>query len=628
MRKRIEIGFFSLLTAFALTLSLQIPVVQVREVSNPVLYCMYKLVNIISQDLRDSGFQITVLFVTFFIAYYYVFEKKKLEQGKCEKILALFFSCMYAGGRAYHYGNSLSAIFRSSLQTTKLLLLIIGFYGIFLLVITVVYYSLNQNRDISFAGRAGRFEEKHPFLFYWLVMIGIWMIHLFLRYPGLMSYDNRDELAYYYGFAEFSSIQPIFHTWLFGSIVELGRMVGHPNFGLFGFVLLQTVILSFVLAYSLFIMKKWGAPNWLRLLSLAIYCSASYYIGYITFPIKDMLYISFFMLMLLVLIQFGYQRELFENGLRYQLLLMISGTFMILFRNNGIFIYLPAVILLCIWLWREHKWQFRESLLLTIVLGLLLPVMLSTVIQQGIESRYEVQQSSKQEVFSITYQQIARYMRDYGEDLSKEERAIIRKVLLTDALPEIYNEMTADPVKSTFNWDATPEDISNYLRVWIRCFFRHPLCYAEATWNQNYYLFTPDVDNIISSRDCYNGEEIVEAVGMNRFVRFETPEILYGVSDLLYEVYAVLVSFPIIGLFSNIAFYSYGFICIIFFMWRKRLPHVFLVLFPLILSYGMIILSPQIHNQPRYAFPIIYAMPSLVGYYIVKSRNATLHEQQ
>lgn len=54
---------------------------------------------------------------------------------------------------------------------------------------------------------------------------------------------------------------------------------------------------------------------------------------------------------------------------------------------------------------------------------------------------------SPKEMFSLPFQQTARYVKEYGDEISEEEREIIAKVLDYDSLAEIYEPMTADPVK-------------------------------------------------------------------------------------------------------------------------------------------------------------------------------------
>ena len=55
-------------------------------------------------------------------------------------------------------------------------------------------------------------------------------------------------------------------------------------------------------------------------------------------------------------------------------------------------------------------------------------------------------------MFSLPFQQTARYVKNTGDEISEEEREIIAKVLDYDSLAEIYEPMTADPVKNNLSF--------------------------------------------------------------------------------------------------------------------------------------------------------------------------------
>lgn len=91
-------------------------------------------------------------------------------------------------------------------------------------------------------------------------------------------------------------------------------------------------------------------------------------------------------------------------------------------------------------------------------------------------------------MFSLPFQQTARYVRDYGTEVTEDEKQAIEKVLDYNSLAEIYSEVTADPVKTTYHAQNTKE-LMDYFTVWFRQFLKHPVCYIESFWNQNYYIF-------------------------------------------------------------------------------------------------------------------------------------------
>lgn len=223
-------------------------------------------------------------------------------------------------------------------------------------------------------------------------------------------------------------------------------------------------------------------------------------------------------------------------------------------------------------------------------------------------------------MLSLFFQQTARYVRDYGDDVTAEEKEVIAAVLDYDKLPTAYNELTADPVKTTYH-ARTTDDLTAYFKVWFTQFFKHPLCYVEATWNQNYYLFAPNIDNIVYNKDCTVAWEIMEEMGMQEQIKFEVPEKLHGICSIMVSWYTLLTRLPIIGLLNNVAFYMLLLFTITFFFFRDGRKKEVWLLLPLWLTFLIIIASPQIQNQPRYAFPIIYSMPLIVGFYMAGQRN-------
>ena len=100
-------------------------------------------------------------------------------------------------------------------------------------------------------------------------------------------------------------------------------------------------------------------------------------------------------------------------------------------------------------------------------------------------------------MLSVPFQQTARYVRDYADEVTEEERDAIDRVLDSDTIGEVDDPNISDPVKKTFNEDADSEDLKAYFKVWFQMFLKHPVCYIEATLNNYYgyfYMGNDDTD--------------------------------------------------------------------------------------------------------------------------------------
>lgn len=609
------------LTAMALNVHMEVADIAEEGISNSLYLKVYKILETVRQGTEGKGLPVTVLTICLYVCYRKVWREKDTQTVRYGKGLALFLAAMYAGGVGFAFGNSLSVLYTSSARLLKTMVLIAGFYSLYLTAIHAFYEFLVSRRDIRMKeSKWLTLYRRHPFASAWAGIMLSWLLHLVLRYPGVMSYDNWNQLAYYFGYRKYTTAQPVFHTWLFGIFVKLGTMLGSGNIGLFAFVLMQSAVMAGVLAWSLVCMGKWKAPAWLRLLAMGIYCFMPCYAGYAAFPIKDFLYTACFLLFVLLCMEWFRKPQEFWKEHWYKAAWAVSACLMILFRKNGIAVYLPVAFAVGFSMMKRGISEKRTAWPAAAVIGLLAPVMLAFGIEGIIGSVYHVEKDGPKEMFSLPFQQTARYVRDYGEEIPEEEKEIIRQVLDYDNLPALYLESSADPVKTSFRGDGT-EALTDYFGVWFRQFLRHPLCYAEATWNQNYYLFAPNIDNYVFNRDCHIGEEYVMEDGLGEAVRFEIPVWMQGLCPVMVSFYSFLSEVPVIGMLSNVAFYVIlMFVTGIFMLHEKRGKEWF-VLLPLILTFFIILAGPQVINQPRYAFPIVYAMPSVLAFYMRAGRS-------
>lgn len=608
----------ALISALAMTVTLETPDPKYEGIDIVIYEYAYKILAQFGEWVKDQGFMMTVLTAGLFLLYGAVWQSER-KMVRFGRIAAFILAVLYAGAKAFACADSLSAWYSPLFNLFKTGILICGFYYFYDTFIHLMYAVLHSRGDIALKRKSSRWlhiYRGHPWLVSWCTIFLMWLPHLVMRYPGAMSYDNYNELMYYWGCKTFTTAQPVFHTWLFGSFVRFGNWAGSANVGLFLFVVFQSLIMAAVLAGSLLLMKKWKSPVWLRLLAMGIYCIAPYYAGYAAFPIKDYLYTAFFVLFVLELMELLSEEgmDIFKKRPGYDILWVAAVSLMILFRKNGLYVYLP--VMLCMMAYSAVMFlRKKRRIIWQMWIVLCLPVVLSSGVEKAIIVRYQVEMDSPKEMFSLPFQQTARYVRDYGDEVTQEEREAIAAVLNYELLPEAYEELTVDPVKSTYHAQETKE-LLNYFSVWFRQFLKHPVCYLEATWNQNYYLFAPDIDNIVYNRDCYSGEEIVPGTGFDEKIRFYVPEQMHGLATIAVSWYTLLTRLPVVGMLNNVAFYVILMFCLLLFMVHDRMGKKIFVMLPLLMSFLFVILAPQIQNQPRYAFPIIYTIPAVTGFYI------------
>lgn len=617
LQNRIFLFLASISTALCFVIDLNVSDTAESGITNSLYLVIYKLIETIQLDLGNNGFPLTIFTILFFFLYKTTWYDNRRTPIKYSHLLATIFSAGYTAGIGFSYDNTLSVLVTSDIRLIRSCFIVLGMYMLYLTAIQLFYGLCCGEYTAPF--KTNKFSillSPKPWLTCWIMIYASWLIHIILRYPGIMSYDNYNQLAYYFKYQPFTTAQPIFHTWLFGSFVKIGLLIGNENLGLFLFILFQSFIMSLILAYSLSLMKKNDTPDWLFYLTLGIYCIAPYYSGYASFPVKDYLYTAFFVLLTLLLLEWTSDINKFYESKSKCISWIIASALLIMCRNNGIYIYLPLIFVMCFILLNHiRKISFNKNILLMALGTFLIPLIISSSVNTLITTTHNVEKDSPKEMFSLPFQQTARYVRDYGNEVTESEKLVISEVLDYENLATLYNEMTSDPVKTTYHASDTDELLA-YFQVWFKQFFKHPMCYVEATLNQNYYLFAPNIDNIVYNKDCRTGHEIMYEYGLLEDIDFQVPSFLHGVCTIMVSFYTFLTKLPIIGLLSNVAFYILLMFTVILFMIKDKCKAGYIIFLPLLLTFFFIILSPQIQNQPRYAFPIIYSMPSVLAFYI------------
>ena len=235
---------------------------------------------------------------------------------------------------------------------------------------------------------------------------------------------------------------------------------------------------------------------------------------------------------------------------------------------------------------------------------------------------------SIKEALSVPFQQTARYVKYYGNEVTEVEKEAINDVLEYDFLKEHYNPRISDPVKDTYKKDVTK--LGAYFQVWLQQFFKHPACYIQATWEQIYYLFVPENDNIVLYQDTTTGYEMGNVVYIPNQSFYEP---IFTISDMngllqkwLVKELQILHNMPILYWFGNISIWMYLF-CIAIVVSIVHKCEWKTTGLPLMISFVFIKLGPAIQGHPRYMFPIIYALPIWIAYIMFQIKKVEKNDR-
>lgn len=344
-----------------------------------------------------------------------------------------------------------------------------------------------------------------------------------------------------------------------------------------------------------------------------------YHAAFVGVMLKDLLYsycLLFFIIEMICLL------DTESQSVKHLLLLCLSGILTILLRNNGKYVIYPTLLALGLFVLRKRK--TREKVLVWMAIGSM--VVCSAAVEGYYLRRYVEKNGSIAEALSLPFQQTARYVKEYGDEITLEEREVIARILDYDNLAAIYDPELSDPVKGTYRSTAAKEDLKAYFQIWLQQFLKHPWCYVEATLNQNYFLVYPSAEIYAYFTDVVDDTQMGRELAAYLNIHEVESGMFQGLSTLQEFYVGSVILFPVIGMFANVGFYNLLFIVLILYALRKRCYKTLVLAVPLLLSDLIVVAAPYV--GPRYVFPIIYSMPCLIAFCIAEKRGMINEEDR
>ena len=580
---------------------------------------IYNLYEGETRDLLKLGLIGSVLLIYFIYKFYQ--KSTIIHKKKFLKVLSLILAFFMIFGNSFMCVGSTALIFKNIGYFLLSLIMYIGYYYLFLVLISYLFRFLDKNnfseenkekKDNKFVATF----KKHPFLFSLCFIVICWLPYIISYYPIILSPDPSFQIRQFFGirtkYADYAILldenvvmtnhHPVTNTVLLGGCLKLGTMIGNDNLGLFFYSIIQISVLASVLAFSIYYMQKMGLKTKYLIGVLLIYALVPMFPLYAMSGVKDVLFGAF------IFLYFIFLHNLVKTkceGYKWwnYLLIIILLILICLFRNNGIHVLilsLPFTLIIA-----RKKWKQLLTVMVC-VFGFY------GVFDKVILPYYKITPGSVREMLSVPFQQTARLAKYHGDEFTEEEIATIDKILGYDDLAERYDPELADPVKNEFNKYATDEDLKEYFKVWFNGLIKHPGTYIEATMNNVYGFFYPEKTKWYV---YYKFDDRITENGFDyHYNSLETSR------NILSEYAVAFPYIPGIGLISNIGFNVWIIFTLFAYAIYKKLYKNILVLAPALILILVCVVGPA-NTYFRYALPFIFAMPFIIGVFLEKREN-------
>jgi len=525
-----------------------------------------------------------LLFILFFIYYYKL--DKNIKIDKKYNVFSIILSFILVLGYSYELKSTAVIFFGSLKSFTMSLVKIIGYYLFFKVLI---YYFIDfMNSEYITNNKTIKRFNKHPFKYSFIFLLICYGIFLTFYYPGIINYDNANQIKEVLGFrtryldainvttnSTLTNFNPIVHTIILGGLFKIGYLLNNANFGLFMYTIFQLLIVISIYSYAISFSVKENDKQYFSFIILLILGLIPIFGFYSITCVKDTLYTSFLLLFSIKIYELVKKDNLlFRDFLDLFLISML----VCLFRNNGIFVVLITIFFLL--------YKYVKKILCLFIIICISYISFNNILLP----KLEVSNTSIREVLSVPFQQTARLVKYKDKYINNEDKLIINKVLDYNNLKKDYKEDLADPIKNKFNKDATKEDINNYFKVWFKYLKKYPYIYIDSIINNTYGYFYP-YEN--SWKFYYKLNEKLPLVGLD----YHYNKLELGRNILYY--YEILIECSPLGILLNIAVISWLNI-LIFIMLCKNKKYIFML--PSIISIFFCILSPA-NTYYRYIYP-------------------------
>ena len=348
---------------------------------------------------------------------------------------------------------------------------------------------------LRFFRRTQNLSDRRYFLLAFAFLMLCWLPYLIIYYPGSTVPDGLWQIQEGLGMKTLSGK----HSWelslLFGFLVKLGSHV-NDNAGFFLVVLFLAVSQALCYAWVCRKIRQWKAPDWLTFGTPLFFGLYPLFGAYAQTLIKDGISCALFTLFMtayldLCLPDVRMSRGDSDDSLKVKtgekrwgkaFAVLLCALAAALTRRNEMYILLPMTLFLFILL---RKGSRRYALL--IFAGLLAGYLGFA----GLGRAIGVKDGSSRAYYSVMFQQTARYLTEYPDEVTKEEKQAINGVLKLKKITGKYNPDLSDPVKNRFREKSTAEDLQAYFGVWKGMLKKHPLVYVEAFLHGNYGYYDP-----------------------------------------------------------------------------------------------------------------------------------------
>ena len=338
----------------------------------------------------------------------------------------------------------------------------------------------------------------------------IWICHfiVFLGvYPGFFTYDAQDELMETIT-RTFTTHHPLTHVLSMGAVVQgIHKVSGEYNIAIAGFILIGMTLAAATYGYLVYRLRKTGMKKLWAIILTLYFGIFPVFVMYSLCSSKDGVFGCFLILSFIFIKDMMEDPKGFFSTWKNPVILAVSLTMMMLFRNNGVYALVVFAIIFvicacCGCIKKKASVSFEFKALIVFAAAVVMYIMINGALTFATHA----ETGEKKEILTVPIMQLARTYtyeladepidaqnvetsKQYGQSEAQDAQEIMRYIS-KEGLSH-YSYKISDMVKGGFNEEEFAKDPKGFFKIWWKLLKKHPATYLNAALGTSYGLWYP-----------------------------------------------------------------------------------------------------------------------------------------
>lgn len=478
-----------------------------------------------------------------------------------------------------------------------------GFFPLFYIGMKALLASLPAlARGVVFTQGAQPAQVRRCFRRTALCLACAWAPSLLAHFPGTVTADGGRVLQQYFGEIMATADHPLGYTFLAGSLVRLGMLLGGSLTGIALYTLAQWLCLLGVMAWSVAWLKREGFPPVMLGAVVAVYALHPAIQQTGTAIIKDVPYAAAFVAFVTLTAQaLLHPPEAWRSRAWWAGYALVS-LLVLLLRHNGMLAVAPTAAVLAVRFLRARpgKRRCRYGLLAA-------PLLAAVLFNSLLVPTLAIPVETTPDLLGVAIQQTARILKNDPASVSAGDMAAIDRVLEADRLAEAYAPHQSDSVRKLYRYfnGHTGADVLAFGGVTARLILTHPLTAAQAFFSLNGgFLCVFDTTYTNCNQPIMDTSPKYPSA-----LHYQLPEGLMLWQSRLLSLEALYRTLPPLSQLLSVGLSTWCAAILWFLAGRTRHKRLTWLLTPLCMTLLACLLSAGSAISARYMFPIIFSLP-------------------